>query len=363
MPAIKIDPALLMSQSAEMLKLTEDYDHLLSSVSSSLTMMNTRWSANLSNNFAVKIKSAGSSFSFLKSLLTGGASVARTSAEQFLSVDQAFEGLKDLAAHKGGGDYPRRSQPLPNGDETGESVSLYDYLFGRGKRRAEEIAEKAGEIRKDTEDRINEAVEEVERDRREHSVVENENGSISNYPWDEITPYKTNAEGYRYPEAYEKVLQDLQVETRGRYAPGKDTWCNIYVWDATKAMDCEIPHYYNPETGEGFTRQEAISAGEYEPGNPDGYYEMSAPRMTEWLETHGAKNGWIECDAETAIQMANKGMPTVVAATDTNHVGMVVPQREGESGVMISQAGASNFEHGSLNQGFGNYHVKYYYHA
>ena len=199
---IAIDPALLMSQSAEMLKLTEDYDHLLSSVSSSLTTMNTRWSANLSNNFAAKIKSAGSSFSFLKRLLTGGASVARTSAERFLSVDQAFEGLKGLAAHKGGGDYPRRSQPLPNGDETGESVSLYDYLFGRGKRRAEEIAEKAGEIRKDTEDRINEAVEEVERDHREHSVIVNENPDYQ-HQWDAqhfyITPPKENHQGYRYP--------------------------------------------------------------------------------------------------------------------------------------------------------------------
>ena len=187
-------------------------------------------------------------------------------------------------------------------------------------------------------------------------------GSISDRQWEDAYPGKTNPEGYRDPDAYREVLRDLDVEKRGRYRPGRDTWCNIYVWDATKAMDCEIPHYYNPATGEGFTREEAIAAGQYSSRNPDGYQEMSALRMTQWLEQHGANNGWVECDADTAIQMANQGYPTVIAATDTNHVGMVAPQNPGESGVQISQAGARNFEHGPQRKGFGNHRVKYYYH-
>ena len=85
--------------------------------------------------------------------------------------------------------------------------------------------------------------------------------------------------------------------------------------------------------------------------------------MRSWLGTHGSKYGWVECDEATAIAMANKGMPTVVTATTTNHVGMVVPQNQGESGVMISQAGKRNFEHGPIRNGFGNYPVKYYYHV
>ena len=66
---IVIDPSLLMSQSAEMIKLTNDYDQLFSSVSSSLSAMNGRWSTNLSNNFAAKIQSAGSVFTVLTELL------------------------------------------------------------------------------------------------------------------------------------------------------------------------------------------------------------------------------------------------------------------------------------------------------
>ena len=188
-------------------------------------------------------------------------------------------------------------------------------------------------------------------------VVVNENYNIPNSPSLEITPHKTNAPGSRSPEAYKEVLADLDVENRKRYQPRNgSTWCNIYVWDATKAMGCEIPHYYDPKTGQGLSRDYCLK-------NPGSYLEMSANRMTTWLTKYGAQNGWIECDQATAIAMANKGMPTVVAATTTGHVGMVVPQNEGDTGVMISQAGASNFDYGAQRNGFGNYPVKYFYHV
>lgn len=184
-------------------------------------------------------------------------------------------------------------------------------------------------------------------------VTVNENGSIPDTPWTEINPYKTNAEGQRSASAYNEVLADLDVANRYRYQPRNgNTYCNIYVWDATKAMGCEIPHFYDPNTGMETASRQAGT-----------YLEMSASRMTNWLRDFGAQNGWIECDEATAIAMANKGMPTVAAATTTGHVAMVTPQNEGETGVMISQAGGRNFEHGSLQSGFGSHQVKYYYHA
>lgn len=184
----------------------------------------------------------------------------------------------------------------------------------------------------------------------------NENYDISNTQWKEITPRVTNYEGERSAEAYNAVIADLDVENRGRYArTSKDTWCNIYVWDVTKAMGCEIPHYYSKTTGEPLTRAYCLK-------HPGEYYEMSADRMASYLANYGRDCGWMECDADTAIAMANQGYPTVTAATTTGHVAMVVPQNEGESGVKISQAGASNFEHGAINKGFGKHSVKYYYH-
>lgn len=88
---IAIDPALLMSQSAEMTRLTEEFDHLFGSVASALGTMNSRWSANLSNNFAAKITSAKSVFSTLTELLKIGAQAASTSASDFLSIDNSLE--------------------------------------------------------------------------------------------------------------------------------------------------------------------------------------------------------------------------------------------------------------------------------
>ena len=88
---IAIDPVLLMSQSAEMTKLTEEFDHLFGSVTSALGTMNSRWSANLSNNFITKITSAKSVFSALTDLLHIGAQAASTSASDFLSLDNSLE--------------------------------------------------------------------------------------------------------------------------------------------------------------------------------------------------------------------------------------------------------------------------------
>ena len=89
---------------------------------------------------------------------------------------------------------------------------------------------------------------------------------------------------------------------------------------------------------------------------------MGASRMTTWLEKFGEQNGWIECDEATAIKMANNGYPTVAAGTNTGHVAMVAPQNEGETGVYLSQAGATNGNHLPINKCFGKYSVKYFYH-
>lgn len=187
-------------------------------------------------------------------------------------------------------------------------------------------------------------------------VIVHENYSIPKQAYLPVSPKKTNAVGERSPEAYNEVMEAFEVSTNPRYQPRNgDTWCNIYVWDVTTAMGCEIPHYYNKTTGAPMTRSECLK-------NPGTYYEMSASRMTKWLEKYGAQYGWVECDEATAINSANQGMPTVTVGTDTGHVAMVAPQKEGETGVMISQAGGRNFEHGKLSNGFGKHPVKYFYH-
>ena len=147
---IVIDPALLMSQSTEMTKLTQDFDNLFGSVASALGTMNTRWSANLSNNFITKITSAKSVFSALTELLHIGAQAASTSASDFLSLDNSL-GLAAETVKSGVGKLLEQGQitvdywkdrsafdiimELLNrykktGDETGDLNEIFSQLFG-----------------------------------------------------------------------------------------------------------------------------------------------------------------------------------------------------------------------------------------
>lgn len=87
MGKIELTPSELLNQSAEMNSLAGQYESLFSGVSSILNDVNANWSANLANNFGGKMKTAQSSFSNVTSMLKNGAEAARTSAENFQSID------------------------------------------------------------------------------------------------------------------------------------------------------------------------------------------------------------------------------------------------------------------------------------
>lgn len=128
----------------------------------------------------------------------------------------------------------------------------------------------------------------------------------------------------RSPEALRAVLAQFQVETSPRYRPGDgSTYCNIFMWDATRALGCEVPHW----VGEEGDRR-----------------ELNCNNTVGWLELHGPAAGWREVkDAETAGIHASAGGPALViwrnpAPGKPGHVAMFLPS----SGVepRIAQAGA-----------------------
>lgn len=186
------------------------------------------------------------------------------------------------------------------------------------------------------------------------SVIVNENPDYPSNRGLHVVPEKTNAPGRRNRDAYNEVLDSFDVEHRARYQNGSDgnTWCNIYVSDVTYAMGCEIPHYYDPETGAPL------------PSDAPGGRYTSAAGIRDWLSTYGEQYGWIACDADTAQAMANQGYPSMACDTSGAHVAMISPQREGDPGIMLSQAGKYIFRHKELIYGWNpnNYTLKYYYH-
>jgi hypothetical protein len=63
--------------------------------------------------------------------------------------------------------------------------------------------------------------------------------------WKPATPAITSDQSLRSPELYRAVIDQFQVGTAERYRPFRNgnTYCNIYVWDVTRAMGAEIPLY------------------------------------------------------------------------------------------------------------------------
>lgn len=143
-------------------------------------------------------------------------------------------------------------------------------------------------------------------------------------------------EGNRSPELYRQVLDGLDVENNPRYAPRNgSTYCNIFMWDATKAMGAEIPHYTNSVTGDKTSKDD-----------PD-VMHMNANRISNWLNTHGERYGWYEVSAEQAQALANQGHPAVTIWKNKSgghgHCQVVSPSKDGSydpvRGVAIAQAG------------------------
>lgn len=159
----------------------------------------------------------------------------------------------------------------------------------------------------------------------------------------------------RDPRLYDSVLNQFAVGNNQRYTrTSSDTFCNIFVWDATKAMGAEIPHWVDANGNPA-----AVAA----PGS----HELNANGVANWLESNGNQHGWRAVSAEEAQNWANSGKPAV-AAWDSNssnpgHVAMVRPgEYSSANGPTIAQAGGNNFNEGTAKQGFGNRSVVYWVH-
>lgn len=150
--------------------------------------------------------------------------------------------------------------------------------------------------------------------------------------------------GSRDPSTYFRIAQQFRVTEMPRYmaVPGK-TWCNIYAWDVTRAMGAEIPHWYDPATGNPMP----VGKGS----------EMRANDMVSYLEQ--MRGGWQQVPSELARSRAAAGYPTVIVWRNPDgpgHIAMLLPDGT------IAQAGASNLWRGSITAGFGYRPLKFFTH-
>ncbi len=187
------------------------------------------------------------------------------------------------------------------------------------------------------------------------AYLSNMTGGVTGIPenaWEVANAPLTNNVGQRDPDTYRAVMNQFNVESNPRYTVNKngigDTYCNIYVWDVTRAMGAEIPHYLT-------------SAGEPVSTGGAGITETNANMVNDWLNTYGPKYGWKQVSAEEAQQYANQGMPAITSWKNPSghgHLQMVSPSADGGydtvNGVAISQAGRLLINDGHIVDSYGN---------
>ncbi len=160
--------------------------------------------------------------------------------------------------------------------------------------------------------------------------------------WNPVNAPIQSTPGNRSVTRYNDVINQFAVGVNPRYARRDgNTYCNIFVWDVTKAMGAEIPHWWQGR-------------------------ELNANATNDWLHQNGAAHGWRKVSAAEAQAYANQGKPAVASWKNPGgigHIGMVRPGEITAGGPALAQAGASNFNRGHVADGFGNRPVEYWVHA
>ena len=162
---------------------------------------------------------------------------------------------------------------------------------------------------------------------------------------------------------YRQVINQFDVENNTRYAvKNGSTYCNIFVWDVTRAMGAEIPHYIDKQTMEA----------RYYP-ETKGAFQTNANMICKWLSQKGNEYGWCEVTAEQAQALANEGHPVVTTYKNPNghgHVQVVCPSKDGtyneKKGVTVAQAGSHLYDYAYISDVFssrGLSKVVYYAHV
>ncbi len=122
--------------------------------------------------------------------------------------------------------------------------------------------------------------------------------------WKAVQAPVQSREGQRSVEKLQQVLHQFAIATNPRYAddaPGKPRG-HIYLWDVSRAMGCEVPHFV-------------------------GAKELTLAQTCDWVRHEGPMRGWKRTDEDDAWQLTQQGFLVVALPRDprTKGIGIVVP--------------------------------------
>lgn len=161
-----------------------------------------------------------------------------------------------------------------------------------------------------------------------------------------ISPPLTNAPGQRDPAIYSQLINQFAVGGNPRYigVPGT-TYCNIFVWDVSRAMGAEVAHWVD-------------QAGDTAIPGAHGANEIVINAGVNWMLNFGiVTHGWRKATPQEAQDAANLGLIAVVmwknpSAGHHGHTAVVRPGSINANGPFIAQAGLHNFNMGHVVDSF-----------
>lgn len=181
-------------------------------------------------------------------------------------------------------------------------------------------------------------------------------GTVGTNKADYNHPPLTNDENGRDPNIYAQVINQFAVAHNSRYkSDSNGTYCNIFVWDVTRAMNCEIPHWVD-------------RLGDSAAPHSSHANEININAGMDWMLHFGIiKHGWQAASAKAAQNHANLGKPAVAmyknpSPTHHGHTAVIRPGSINSRGPASAQAGSINFNSGHIQDGFGGLPIHYFIH-
>lgn len=123
--------------------------------------------------------------------------------------------------------------------------------------------------------------------------------------WKAVIAPIQSQQGQRSAALYQKVLAQFDVGNNPRYEPdGPDkTRGHIFIWDISRAMGCEIPHFV-------------------------GAKELSLSQTCDWLRHEGPMRGWRKVSDDEVFGAAKLGYPVIAVPREIRlkHMAFIAPQ-------------------------------------
>lgn len=190
-------------------------------------------------------------------------------------------------------------------------------------------------------------VRRVELDDDEEATASNEfydgltpaEGTDSTETWKAVNAPVQSRQRRRSARVLWSLLDQFAVAHNPRYEAPAGERAHVFVWDVSRAMECEVPHF---------------RAGR----------EMTAIQTVDWMRVEGSTRGWRRTNAQAAMEAADRGELVLAFARDIKQrlVAIVRPGGAGDDGLpRVATAGPKRNNEASVRVAIGN-SVEYFVH-